>query len=278
MRRSSTVEQLGHAVPFFAAAARSSCRARRAAVAARASRPAGSGTAMWLLEQGQHQLRVARLQRGEQLAMLVHHPWRGPGRGRSGRSTRGSGARSSARSAPCGSGPSAEITISWKRRSASTCASRSSACGRLLHQPHLLAELGEVLVGHPVERVQEAVALEREPDRDQDLLHLLVRDAEHDGAAVGERHHEALVLELPQRLAHRAAARAELASRASPRSGARRARSVPMMIALRRISTTCCPRGRPCRRRRRATTAGVRSTLSAMVALHHRNCRQSPNG
>ena len=82
---------------------------------------------------------------------------------------------------------------------------------RLLHQPHLLAELGEVGVGHPVERVREAVALEREADRDQDLLHLLVRDAEHDGAAVGDGHHEALVLELAQRLADGAAARPELA-------------------------------------------------------------------
>ena len=39
-------------------------------------------------------------------------------------------------------------------------------------------------------------------------LHLLVGDAEDDGAAVRRRHHEALVLELAQRLAHRAAARA----------------------------------------------------------------------
>ena len=81
---------------------------------------------------------------------------------------------------------------------------------RLLHQPDLLPQLGEVLVGHPLERVREAVALEREPDRDQHLLHLVVGDAEDDGAPVGERHHEALVLQLPQRLAHRAAARAEL--------------------------------------------------------------------
>ena len=82
--------------------------------------------------------------------------------------------------------------------------------GSLLHQPDLLAELGELLLGDPVERVHEAVALEREPDRDQDLLHLLVRDAEDDGTAIRERHHEALVLELAQCLAHRAAARAEL--------------------------------------------------------------------
>ena len=82
--------------------------------------------------------------------------------------------------------------------------------GRLLHQPHLLAELREVLVRHPGERMDEAVALEREANRDQDLLHLLVRDAEHDGAAVRKGHHETLVLELAERLAHRPTARPEL--------------------------------------------------------------------
>ena len=82
--------------------------------------------------------------------------------------------------------------------------------GGLVHQPDLLAELREVLVRHQVEGVREAVALEGEPDRDQDLLHLLVGDAEDDGAPVGEGHHEALVLELAERLADRAAARAEL--------------------------------------------------------------------
>ena len=80
----------------------------------------------------------------------------------------------------------------------------------LLHQPDLLAELGEVLVRHRRDRSYEAVALERQADRDQDLVHLLVGDAEHDRAAVRERHDETLVLELSQRLAHRSAARAEL--------------------------------------------------------------------
>src|SRR4029077_20407394 len=43
-----------------------------------------------------------------------------------------------------------------------------------------------------------------------------------------------------------------------------------MMIALRRISTTCWPRGPPLPAPPSRTTAGVRATLSAMRALHHR--------
>ena len=41
-------------------------------------------------------------------------------------------------------------------------------------------------------------------------MDLLVGHAEDDRPSVGEGHHEALVLELPERLADRAAARAEL--------------------------------------------------------------------
>ena len=82
---------------------------------------------------------------------------------------------------------------------------------RLAHQPDLLGELGEVALGHPLVRLREAEPLEREPDRDQDLVHLLVGDAEHDRAAVGVGDDEPLVLELAERLPHRAAARLELA-------------------------------------------------------------------
>ena len=82
---------------------------------------------------------------------------------------------------------------------------------RLAHHPDLLRELGEVRVVHPLDRLREAELLERQADRDQDLVHLLVGDAEHDGAAVRVRDDESLVLELPQRLAHRAAARLQLA-------------------------------------------------------------------
>ena len=42
-------------------------------------------------------------------------------------------------------------------------------------------------------------------------MHLLVGDAEHDGAAIRVRDDESLVLELLQRLAHGAAARLQLA-------------------------------------------------------------------
>ena len=83
-------------------------------------------------------------------------------------------------------------------------------CRSLLHQPHLLAELSEVGFRQSVEGVDKAVALEREPDRDQDLLNFLVGDPEHDGAPIGKRHHEPLVLELAERLADGPAAGAEL--------------------------------------------------------------------
>ena len=44
----------------------------------------------------------------------------------------------------------------------------------------------------------------------EDLLHLLVGDAEDDGPAIGVRDDESLVLELAERLADRPAARLEL--------------------------------------------------------------------
>ena len=47
--------------------------------------------------------------------------------------------------------PERESTNSWKRMSASTQRSRSSVRRRLPHQPHLLGELAEVGVGHPLE-------------------------------------------------------------------------------------------------------------------------------
>ncbi len=162
------------------------------------------------VEHLQHQLRVARLQRGEQLAVLVDHraealaaavaeevgPDPRPDRAPDLNGVGLPGARDDDVVEPEVGLDELEQVVRLRR---------------LLHQPDLLAELGVVLVGHPVEGVQEAVALEREADRDQHLLHLFVRDAEHDGATVGDRHHEALVLELAQRLAHRAPARAELA-------------------------------------------------------------------
>ncbi len=61
-----------------------------------------------------------------------------------------------------------------------------------------------------LDRPGEAVALERQADRDQHLLDLLVGDAEDDRSPVGEGHDEAFVLELAERLANRAAARPEL--------------------------------------------------------------------
>ena len=79
------------------------------------------------------------------------------------------------------------------------------------HHPDLLRQLGEVGVVHLLERLREAEALEREADRDQHLLDLLLGDAEHDRAAVRVRDDEALVLELAQRLADGAAARLQLA-------------------------------------------------------------------
>ena len=64
---------------------------------------------------------------------------------------------------------------------------------------------------HPLDRLRDAELLERQAHGDQHLVHLLVGDAEHDGAAIRVRDDESLVLELPQRLAHRAAARLQLA-------------------------------------------------------------------
>ena len=57
---------------------------------------------------------------------------------------------------------------------------------------------------HPLHRLRDAELLERQPHRDQHLLHLLVGDAEDDRAAIGVRHDESLVLELAQRLTDRA--------------------------------------------------------------------------
>ena len=94
--------------------------------------------------------------------------------------------------------------------SASTARSSSPLARRLGHRPDLLRELGEVGVVHLLQRLREAEALQRQPDRDQHLLDLLLGDAEHDRAAVRVRDDEALVLELAQRLAHGAAARVQL--------------------------------------------------------------------
>ena len=90
-------------------------------------------------------------------------------------------------------------------------AQQVAGAGALSHQPDLLRELPEVRVGHQLERLREAEPLERQADRDQDLVHLLVGDPEHHGAAIGVRDDEPLVLELAERLADRAAARVQLA-------------------------------------------------------------------
>ena len=80
----------------------------------------------------------------------------------------------------------------------------------LAHLPHLLGELSEVGVGHSLSRLREAEPLERQPDRDQDLVHLLVGDAEHDRTAVGVGDDEPLVLELAEGFPDRPAARVQL--------------------------------------------------------------------
>ena len=59
---------------------------------------------------------------------------------------------------------------------------------RLAHHPDLLGELGEVRVVHPLDRLRDAELLQREAHRNQDLLHLLVGDAEHDHVVRIVRH------------------------------------------------------------------------------------------
>ena len=135
---------------------------------------------------------------------------RGPGRARSGRSRRGSAARSSARSARCASAPRPRSRSRGSGGRPRRAVRRSSAVAACSISQTCLPSSAKSSSVIRSSACDEAVALEREPDRDQDLLHLLVRDAEHDGAAVREGHHEALVLELAERLAHRPAARAEL--------------------------------------------------------------------
>ena len=209
VRRFLTREQLAHGFAFRAASVARGFAAVPFAPFAGAATLAGTGTAMCFSSCASITLGVARLQSGQQVAVLVDHALQvlaaavaeevgtdpGPdgapdlhGVGLAG------GRDHDLVEAEVGLDVPGEIVRG----------------GGLLHQPDLLAELGELLLGDPVERVHEAVALEGEPDRDQDLLHLLVRDAEDDGAAIRERHHEALVLELAQCLADRAAARAEL--------------------------------------------------------------------
>ena len=58
----------------------------------------------------------------------------------------------------------------------------------------------------------EPVSLERQPNRDHHAVHLLLRDAEDECAAVGHMGHESLVHQLAERLAHGRAARPELRS------------------------------------------------------------------
>jgi len=149
--------------------------------------------------------------------------------------------------------------------------------GGLLHQPHLLPDLGDVLLRHPLERMQEAVALEREPDRDQDLLHLLVGDSEDNGSTVGERLHEPLVLELSQRLAHRAAARPEL------RREGRLDQPLAWLIVAHDdraaqdlhdlLSSRSSLAGASVEDNRRCAFDAI-----GHARLHHTNCRQSTNG
>jgi hypothetical protein len=108
-----------------------------------------------------------------------------------------------------------ESMNSWKRMSASTSAGRRSPPP---HQPDLLGELGVVGLRHALDRLREAEPLEREPDRDEDLVHLLVGDAQDDGTPVGVGDDEPFVLELAERLMDGPAARRELARDALFRS------------------------------------------------------------
>ena len=208
MRRFSTDSRLAHALPFLAAAC--SPLPGRALGAVRAVGGGGrAGHGDVLLEHGSHPLGVARLEGCEQVTVLVHHPTEvlpapvavevrpdpGPDRPPDLHRVRLAGGADDDL-------VEAEVGLDDARQVV--------RAGRLLHQPDLLAELGEVLVGHPLERPQEAVPLEGEANRDQHLLHLVVGDAEDDRAPIGERHHEALVLELSQRLPDGAAARPEL--------------------------------------------------------------------
>ena len=84
------------------------------------------------------------------------------------------------------------------------------ACRRgLLHHPDVARELGEVGRRADLERRPEPELLQHEPDRDQDAVHLVLRDADHDGAAVRVRDHEPFVLQLAECLAGGAAGRLE---------------------------------------------------------------------
>ena len=78
---------------------------------------------------------------------------------------------------------------------------------------------------HPLERLREAEPLEREADRDQDLVHLLVGDAEHDGAAVRDTRRRGPRARAGA--APRAPGRGSCSARArsGPRSAARRRRA-----------------------------------------------------
>ncbi len=108
--------------------------------------------------------------------------------------------------------PERESTNSWKRMSASTEPEQlafARAASAIVQTS--FASSAKSASSICSSAFGEAEALEREADRDQHLLDLLLGDAEHDGAAVRVRDDEALVLELAQRLAHGAAARLQLA-------------------------------------------------------------------
>ena len=201
-------QQLAHALPFLATAC---ClfRGARLGPFERLGAGGGLGTAMCCSSTARIRSGIARLEGRQQVTVLVHHsaevlpapvavevrPDPGPDRPPDLHRVRLAGGADDEL-------VEAEVGLDDARQVV--------RAGRLLHQPDLLAELGEVLVGHPLERPQEAVPLEGEANRDQHLLHLVVGDAEDDRAPVGERHHEALVLELSQRLPDGAAARPEL--------------------------------------------------------------------
>ena len=141
--------------------------------------------------------------------------------------------------------PERESTNSWKRMSASTRRSSSPSRAPSAIIQTSFASSAKSASSICSSALREAEALEREADRDQHLLDLLLGDAEHDRAAVGVRDDEALVLELLQRLAHGAAARLQLARDPlldQPLAVGER----PTVIASRRESTTCSRRGLRC--------------------------------
>jgi glycine dehydrogenase subunit 2 len=94
-------------------------------------------------------------------------------------------------------------------------------------------ERREVLVGHERYREPHGVALEQDAHL-VDLFDVIRVELGHGEAAVGDRAHDALVLERPERLAHGDAARAELLRKALlAQARARRQRSAEDRLAQR---------------------------------------------